>query len=267
VRAGSSSYVSGYKGPAFDTSLIADGSVVDPETSDAFEAGLKSSWFDNRLFLNIAVFYAEYDDYQAETSLDEDPNDLRPGSPVLINAGEVSTKGVEIEFLAQPLDNWTVNGGFAYTDGTIEDYTEGNCSGGQIARGECPDGTQDLSGGQLPQTPKWKLNLSTDYTIALERMPFDIILGANLRSQDDVLYGLSQDPYTEQEDYTVIDLRTVLAGRDGGYRVTAFVKNVTDKNYASLIFANSADIQPNAYIQLVPKYAERTAGIELRYEF
>ena len=110
-------------------------------------------------------------------------------------------------------------------------------------------------------------NLSTDYTFEMTRTPFDLILGANLRAQDDVLYGLSQDPYTEQEDYTVIDLRAVLAGRDMGYRVTAFVKNVTDKNYASLIFANSADIQPNAYIQLVPKYAERTAGIELRYDF
>jgi iron complex outermembrane receptor protein len=261
------SYVSGYKGPAFDTSLIAEGRVVRPETSDAFEVGLKSNWLDSRLFLNIAIFYAEYDDYQAETSLDENPDDLRPGSPVLINAGEVSTKGVEIEFLAQPLDNWSLSGGFAYTDGTIEDYKEGNCSGGQIARGECPGGTQDLSGGRLPQTPKWKLNLATDYTIELERAPFDLILGANLRAQDDVLYGLSQDPYTQQDDYAVIDLRTVLVGRDRGYRVTAFVKNVTDKNYASLIFANSADIQPNAYIQLVPKYAERTAGIELRYDF
>lgn len=261
------SYVSGYKGPAFDTSLIADGMVVDPETSDAFEVGLKSNWLDGRLFLNIALFYAEYDDYQAETSLDENPDDMRPGSPVLINAGEVSTQGVEIEFLAQPLENWAVNGGFSYTDGTIEDYTEGNCSGGQIARGECPDGKQDLSGGQLPQTPKWKLNLNTDYTIELENAPFDVVLGANLRAQDDVLYGLSQDPYTEQEDYAVIDIRAVLAGRDTAYRLTAFVKNVTDKNYASLIFANSADLQPNAYVQLVPKYAERTAGIELRYDF
>ena len=58
-----------------------------------------------------------------------------------------------------------------------------------------------------------------------------------------------------------------LSGRDKGYRVTAFVKNVFDTHYAALIFANSADLQPNAYIQLVPKYASRTAGVELRYDF
>jgi iron complex outermembrane receptor protein len=261
------SYTSGYKGPAFDTSLIADGSLVKPETSDAWETGVKSSWLDHRLFLNIAVFYAQYDDYQAETSIDDNPNDQRPGSPVLINAGEVSTKGVEIEFMALPMDNWAITGGIAYTDGTIDDYKEGNCSGGQIARGECPDGFLDLSGGRLPQTPKWKLNLSADYTIQLREAPFDIILGANLRSQDDVLYGLSQDKYTEQEAYTIVDLRAVLAGTQQGYRVTAFVKNALDKNYASLIFANSEVLQPNTYIQLVPKYANRTAGIEVRYDF
>ena len=59
--------MSGYKGPAFDTSLVADGSVVKPETSDAWELGLKSRWLEDRLLLNITAFYADYDDFQAET--------------------------------------------------------------------------------------------------------------------------------------------------------------------------------------------------------
>jgi iron complex outermembrane receptor protein len=261
------SFVSGYKGPAFDTSLIAGGTYVKPETSDAWETGLKSRWFDDRLFLNVAVFYAKYQDFQAQSSIDDDPEDLIPGSIVLVNAGKVSTQGVELEFMAQPLDDWTITGGITYTDATIDDYPLGNCSGGQKSRGECPGGYQDLSGGQLPYTPKWKLNLSTDYTIHLNDMPFDIVLGANLRSQDDVLYELSQDEYSWQNAYTIIDLRAVLLGTSNGYRVTAFVKNVTDKNYASLIYANSEALLPNGYIQYVPKYANRTAGIEIRYDF
>ncbi|MDG1943739.1 MAG: TonB-dependent receptor [Halioglobus sp.] len=261
------SYTSGYKGPAFDTTLLTGGSFVKPETSNAFETGYKSRWFDNTLFLNVAIFYAEYQDYQAQSAFDENPQDMIPGGLILINSGEVSTQGVEIEFLSQPLDNWTISGGVTYVDATIEDYPEGNCSGGQLARGECPLGFQDLSGGQLPYTPKWKLNLATDYTIQLNAMPFNIIVGGNLRTQDDVLYELSQDKYTVQDAYTVVDLRAILAGKREGYRVTAFVKNVFDKNYASLIFANSAVLQPNTYIQLVPKYANRTAGIEVRYDF
>lgn len=257
------SYVRGYKGPAFDTALIAGGSSVDPETSDSYEIGLKSRWLDNRLFLNIAAFYSEYHDFQAETSLDVGPL----GTIIVTNVGAVSTQGVEMEFIAQPMDNWTVTGGLVYTDAQIDEYPNGNCSGGQKARGECPNNFQDLAGGQLPYTPEWKLNLSTDYTIALREMPFDVILGANVRSQDDVLYELSQDPYTEQDAYTIVDIRAVLAGKNHGYRVTAFLKNLMDTNYASLIYANSPALLPNGYIQLVPKYANRTAGIEVRYDF
>jgi len=257
------SYVSGYKGPAFDTGLITGGSSVKPETSDSWETGLKSRWLDNRLILNVAVFYAEYHDFQAETSIDEGPL----GTIVLTNAGEVSTQGVEVEFLSQPMDDWTVSGGITYTDATIDDYPNGNCSGGQKFRGECPNNFQDLSGGDLPYIPKWKLNLSTDYTIQLADAPFDVILGANLRSQDDVLYELSQDDYTRQDAYTIVDIRTVLAGKREGYRITAFVKNLLDKNYASLIYANPSPLLANGYIQLVPKYANRTAGIEVRYDF
>lgn len=261
------SYVVGYKGPAFDTSLVADGMAVRPEKSDAWEVGLKSSWFENRLILNVALFYAQYDDFQAQTTVDEDPNDLLPGEFVLVNAGEVSTEGVEIEFLSRPTDNWALSGGLAYINGTIDEYPMGNCSDGQKFRGECPLGVRDLSGGQLPYTPKWKFTLSSSYTLALNRYPVDVVLGADLRTQDEVLYDLSQDEYNWQDPYTVVDARVTLAGRQHPYSVTGFVKNVFDQNYASLIYAQGTVLLANAYVHRVPKYANRTFGVELRYDF
>jgi iron complex outermembrane receptor protein len=260
------SYVEGYKGPAFDTAVLAGGSFADPEHSDAWELGLKSSWLDGRLIVNVAVFHAEYEDFQAQSLLDPDTSDMLPGSLILVNAGEVSTEGVEIEFMARPLDNWSIGGGLAYTDGTIDDYPRGNCSNGQKFRGECPDDFQDLSGGQLPYTPEWKLTLDTEYRIALDA-PAEVVLGANLRTQDDVLYELAQDEFTWQDAYTVVDARLALAGTETGYRITAFVKNLFDEDYATLIFANANELQPHAYIHHVPKYADRTWGMELRYDF
>ena len=81
------SYVSGYKGPAFDTALVARDTFVQPETSDAFELGLKSTLYDGRLIFNIAAFYAEYQDFQAEASIDENPDDQLPGNFLVVNAG------------------------------------------------------------------------------------------------------------------------------------------------------------------------------------
>lgn len=261
------SYVRGYKGPAFDTTLVAAGDEIDPETSDAFETGLKSRWFDDRLFINASVYYAKYNDFQAQSYV-EDPEVVGLGNFVVVNAGGVTTQGVEIEFMAAPMDDWTITGGIAYTDATIDDYRGGNCSGPQKARKECPaEGFQDLSGGTLPYTPEWKANLSTDYTVRLQQMPFDVVLGMNARWQDTVLYELTQDKGSKQDAYSIVDIRATLAGKDEGYRVTAFVKNVFDESYASLIFGHSEVLIPNGYLQLVPKYANRTAGIEVRYDF
>ncbi|GAB5452387.1 MAG: TonB-dependent receptor [Halioglobus sp.] len=261
------SYTEGYKGPAFDTSVIAAETVVAPETSDAWEMGLKSNWLDSRLILNLALFYADYKDFQAQALFDPNPNDQLPGGFLLVNAGEVSTKGVELEFFARPGDNWTVNGGIAYTDGTIEEYPMGNCSAGQEFRGECPMGYQDLSGGQLPYTPKWKLNLSASYRLPLENYPLEWVFGADLRAQDDVLYEISQDEYTRQDAYSIVDVRVSLAEVEGGFRVTAFAKNLFDEDYASLIFAQAQELIPHGYIHYVPKYANRTLGLAVQYDF
>mgnify|MGYP000140193263 CR=1 FL=1 len=41
----------------------------DPETVDAFEVGLKSEFWDNRVSLNIAAFYTKYKDIQQSTTV------------------------------------------------------------------------------------------------------------------------------------------------------------------------------------------------------
>lgn len=261
------SYVSGYKGPAFDTSLIARDSFVKPETSDAYELGLKSSWFDDRLILNVAAFYARYKNFQAEASVDDNFDDELPGSFLVVNAGEVTTRGVEAEFIAQPNSQWSFTGGFAYTDATIEEFAGGNCSGGQRFRGECPQGFQDLAGGELPYTPRWKFNLAGTYTHPLSRHPYDLFVTTNVRSQGDILYELSQDPFTEQDAYTIVDITLGLVSNAKRFRIATFVKNLFDKNYASLIYAQGPELIQNAYIQRVPKYANRTAGVTVTFDF
>ena len=174
---------------------------------------------------------------------------------------------MEIEFIAQPTERWNITGGYAYTDGEIDEFPGGNCSQGQIFRGECPEGFQDLSGGQLPYTPKWKLNLRTTYTVPLADGAMALEFGADLKAQDDVLFEISQDPFTRQSGYTVVDVHSALTAPNDGYRVNLFVKNIFDQDYSTLIFAHAQELIPHGYIHHVPKYARRTAGIELAYSF
>ncbi len=276
------SYTSSYKGPAFDITFGTKPEglePVDPETADAYELGLKTTVWDGRLRLNAAAFYAEYQEFQAQAFFDPDglpdcpdedplcdPND-DPGSFLLINAGEVSTTGLELDFMAQLSENLRVTGGAAWIDAKIEDYPGGPCSGGQQFRGECPEaGLQDLSGGQLPFSPDWKVNLAATYTFFLDGN-FDIDVIGSVRAQDDVQYSLTQDSETIGDGYSIYDLSLALNAKDSTWRATVFVKNLTDEFYPSIIAPNNENILPNGYTHRYSKESERQFGLQFAYRW
>ncbi|MBL8521726.1 MAG: TonB-dependent receptor, partial [Betaproteobacteria bacterium] len=97
----------GYKGPAynafFNMTPIQEVALA-PETSNGFELGLKSTLMNNRLRVNVAVFDTKYKGYQANYP------DLVGGVVVtrFINAGDVSTKGVELDLEAKLSKQFTV---------------------------------------------------------------------------------------------------------------------------------------------------------------
>jgi iron complex outermembrane receptor protein len=275
------SYAEGYKGPAFDLTFgtnPVDLQRVEPETSQSWELGLKTTLFDGQVMLNAALFHSVYDDFQSQAFLDPDgqpdcpadnpgcdPND-DPGGFLLINAGEVSTQGLEFDFLAQVTENIRLSGGVAFIDAAIDDYPEGNCSDGQKFRGECPGGLQDLSGGDLPFSPDWKANLTAAYTWT-RQSTFDVVFAGSVRAQDEVQYGLAQDKNTVGDSFALLDLSVNLRGHSDSWGTTFFVKNVTDEFYPSFIFSTNLNFLPNGYNHRYGKLAERTYGAEVRYRW
>ena len=287
------SYAHGYKGPAFNVgfgSTPANTDPVDPETSKAFELGLKSSWFENRLIMNVAIFHTAFDDFQATASeftpnLDENGNSVdenTDGFPdgtfsfILANVGEVETKGVEIDFTALPMENLTLSGGVAYVDAQIKKFDRAGCSFGQSFRGigyknqaTCGDqpATQNLRGGVLPATPKWKFTMAASYLVPLSSMPFDLEINGNYRFQDKVQFSISQDIYETQDSFGVLDLSLAALDHSDHYTVTLFTKNVFNEWFLNNITALPSNFTPNGYGHQVPRYAERTFGIEARYRW
>jgi iron complex outermembrane recepter protein len=275
------SYAQGYKGPAFDIAFGSDPvdqPRVEPETSESWELGLKTSLFDGQVRLNAALFHSVYTDFQSQAFFDPDgvpdcpddnpgcdPND-DPGNFVLINAGEVTTEGLEFDFLAQVTENLRLSGGIAFIDAKIDDYPAGPCSGGQIFRGECPNGLQDLSGGDLPFSPDWKGSLAASYFVGLDGS-FDMVLKAMVRGQDDIQYSLTQDENTIHDAYAIVDASIVLEDHSERWTATAFVKNIADEFYASSINSNNAAFLPNGYNHRYAKLAGRTYGLEMRYRW
>ena len=276
------SYAQGYKGPAFDMAFGTDPvdlPRVAPETSSSWELGLKTSLFDGQVRFNAALFHSVYEDFQSQAFFDPDgvppacPDDAprcnegdEPGSFILINAGEVTTQGLEVDFLAQVTENLRLSGGVAFIDAKIDDYTAGPCNGGQTFRGECPDGLQDLSGGDLPFSPDWKGSLTASYILALDKS-YDVVLKGSVRAQDEVQYSLTQDENTIQGSYAIFDASVVFNDHNDRWNATLFVKNIADEFYASSIFSNNAAFLPNGYNHRYSKLAGRNYGLEMRYRW
>ncbi|MFK8021030.1 MAG: TonB-dependent receptor [Pseudomonadales bacterium] len=275
------SYAQGYKGPAYDVTFGTDPTTlqpVKPETSDSWELGFKSTFWDGRMRFNVAVFESSYEDFQGQAFFDPDgtpdcPADMpgcdpsdEPGSFALINAGEVKTSGIEIDFDALLSENFRLSGGLALVDAEIIDYQGANCSFGQTSRGECPDGSQDLSGGEMPFSPDWKANVRAQYTIRTGSS-FDVILQGTVRAQDEVLFDLSQDENSRFDGYEVVDIAVLMVDKNDRWSANLYVKNVLDEFYVSGIGSLPGVFFTNAYIHSIPKHAERTVGVDFGLKF
>ncbi|WP_432381226.1 TonB-dependent receptor [Duganella sp. P38] len=243
-------YSRGYKGPAYNVffnMLSRDTLALKPETSDSFELGLKASAFDRKLTANLAVFSTKYDNYQANFY------DTVAGAVVtrLINAGDVSTKGVELDINARPTRALTLTASLAYTDATIDSF---NCP--PAAAASC-----NLNGKPLPFSPKWKSFTRANYALPLEN-GLIVDLSADYSWQAKTQYDLFQSPDAIQGAYGVVNAGIALSSPVGGWRVALVGKNLANKSYATNLVTSTGYVT-----RAVPRDDERYFGITARKEF
>ncbi|MFS2126615.1 TonB-dependent receptor [Pseudomonas sp. Pseusp97] len=243
-------YSRGYKGPAYNVFFNMqprDTEALKPETSNSWEAGLKTTALDNRLTANLAVFHTVYDNYQANFY------DTVAGQVVtrLINAGKVKSEGAELDFSYQATRQLKVSGAVAYTKARIDSFA---CPAGAAAA--C-----NVNGKPLPFSPDWKSYVRADYSIPLDN-GLDVELGTDYSWQDKVQYDLSQNPDTIQGAYGLWGASIALADYNDGWRVALLGKNLTDKSYSPLLASGGSYIY-----RMVPRDDGRYFGVELRKDF
>ena len=81
-----------------------------PEFVTSYEAGLKFEGWDNRLRLNLAGFFTDYEDLQL---LVADPTRV---GPFVSNAGDAEMWGMEVEWFANPAEGWFITGSVGLID-------------------------------------------------------------------------------------------------------------------------------------------------------
>ncbi len=80
----------------------------DPETVTAYEIGMKTSAWDNRLHVNAAAYRTHYDDIQVQI--------FREIAPITDNGGAARVQGFELEAQAAPGAGWFLEANVGLTD-------------------------------------------------------------------------------------------------------------------------------------------------------
>jgi iron complex outermembrane recepter protein len=258
---GYASYTRGYKGPAFNLffNLLPTGlKALEPETSNAYEIGLKNSLLGGALTINLAAFYAKYDNFQANNPDSLTINGVTSVIGRFTNAGSVSTRGIELDLAYRPSRDFTISGGLAYTDARIDQF---NPPAVRTLNDIVPNGTR------LPYAPKFKGSISVDYRIRTGGS-IDIGLGAqgNYQSSQDSI--LTPDPVVRGagliDAYGLVNASIALIDPNDKFKLTFVARNLFNQSFAATIIGGGP---AGAYRYQIPRDADRYFGITARYNF
>ncbi|MEM8935852.1 MAG: TonB-dependent receptor [Pseudomonadota bacterium] len=162
----------GFKGGAYDNRPIATGELpIGPEFLKAYEIGFKSTLADNRLQLNGATFYYDWEDLQLF--------DVIGGNAELLNVPKTRLIGAELEAQFAPNENWYLQAAVGYVDTEVTD-ADGIPAGSSVDEGDEVTNTPDLTvnvlarymteiaGGELSATASWRYASDYFYTFGQE---------------------------------------------------------------------------------------------------
>ena len=209
----------GFKGGGFSLAALQAltgnaAESVEPEILWAYEIGAKTSWLNNSLQLNGAVFYYDWSDLHSFQPL------VHPVSgeaiPRLLNVPEASLKGGEVELQWAPEGGWLLIAGVGLLDGEIDDP-------GEIVG--------IFEGNNLPNTPDMTFNGLARKEFATNGGTFSI--QANWWYKDEVTYDLANAPnLSQQEGVWNLDARAAFRfGPGERFEVAAWGKNLNGEKY------------------------------------
>lgn len=259
------SYNTGFKAGLWSLQAPA-GPPVRPQTTRAFEAGMKSELFDRMLRLNVAGYQYKVDDYQVRAAPQDSAN------PILLNAADVKVRGIEANVELAPTRNFRVFGDFNLLDAKFETFTgapftypnpavctpngaEPGTSTGPATGGNLTC-LGDASGNRVPLSPKFTASIGANYTLPLggdSGLDFNILYFYNSG------YYFEQDNRLKQDSFGIVNT-SVQYRINETFSIEAWANNLTNKLY----YIDKLASAPASRGEHQPP---RTFGVNFKFDF
>jgi len=265
--------------------LVADPAVVtyDEETNWTYEAGIKSTWLENRLTFNMSAFHIAWDDVQIRQLVTDSAGGLLTATT---NGTGVTSYGVEIELAARPMDGLYLSLGYGYSNpefdkGTVATGETAYCKQLPASQSAFPampvtcvdfdandDGVvdgqaPDISGNQLRRTSKH----TAAFTAELIK-PF-FVDGLDWMTRLDVSYRSEQPTDLEAlqwaPDRTLVNLK--LGVQHEQYDITLWVENLFGEDSIESTQTFISDFNARRYFTSAININDTRLGVTARVRF
>lgn len=221
------SFKTGFKSGGIDNSALPSNSLSQAAASGDFsslifqseeaiggEIGLKSQWANRDVTFNATVYQYVFTDLQVQNF------NASTVQFITSNAGELTTKGVDIETnWRTPVDGLRLSANLSYLDAKYtDDFLQ---PGGQ-------GGTVNLRGRRGSQAPEWSGNVAVDWTVPLSDS-LELFLSGNAAYNDGYITDETSLNDFVQPSFWTLDTNISIGHPDGNWKLALVGTNITDE--------------------------------------
>lgn len=199
---------SGYKSGGVNDG---NGTTYAPEKLLAYEAGVRTTLFDNTMRLHFNAFYWDYRDHQEGGVYFVPPVGILYQ---ITNIPKGKIYGADLDLQWAPTQSDTVGAQVSWLESDTGPFA-------------LPTGVASASGHPFVNSPKWTLNLSYGHRFALGEWGLEPQIQTHIVSDYNTDFRF--DPVTAQKGYHKSDFNLTLTAPNDRWRLAAFVRNIEDE--------------------------------------
>lgn len=182
----------------------------DRETNWSNEIGLQYDCPDHRVRAGVRAFWDQIDDYQFNQSV--------PGSTdfIILNADEVTSRGVELDLAWSPVERLTLRGSVGYVDAQFDSYLDPFTPG------------VSYNGNQVPFVPEYTGSIGVRYDFKC-----GFYAQTSARASGPTSYDAANTSGFTQDSYVVLDAE--IGYTHERFNVALYARNLLDEEYYTFI--------------------------------
>jgi iron complex outermembrane receptor protein len=264
------SYSQGFKTGSWTTRLSSPNPTYssnlhfNPEFARSEEVGFKSELADHHVRLNLAAFHTKYDNIQLNSQIGI--------SPTVVNAGDATIYGGELELQALLGGGFQVNASAGYTHAQYDTLNDVTDNGYLLTLHSCPENTPKaplpatIPGGssaaaalalqepvaaafqngpcQLPKTPKFKANVGPEYLMHLPNSS-ELQFNADWTYVTKEYNDIGNTWQFARPAMSLVNASATYRASNDFWELTVGGVNITDKRY--IVFAQNQGGLANLY--------------------